>query len=229
YEQANRNNPVWGFTHWGAESPLTYSQQMYQFVYEMLAMGNTTLFLDVYPLHVFYAERGLEALRECLGSRKNIYGSGQHPILWPVGKETLEFGTNHKEILQAFETIETGNIAKSVELLATHEQVNILQPAMYDDMGLKWLLRSNHFSYVIGIPSGAAEAIELTLASQCRRIDDGRTIGFSNNVTANLGDINQRMPFVLRAAKQFDDLLQSDKRQQLEHSILEIALGGGVR
>ena len=77
YEEANRDNPVWGFTHWGADSPLSYSQRMYRFVYEMLAMGNTTLFLDVYPLHVFYRERGLEALKDCLASRKNIYGSGR--------------------------------------------------------------------------------------------------------------------------------------------------------
>ena len=103
YEQANRDNPVWGFTHRGADMPLSYSQRMYRFVYEMLAMGNTTLFLDVYPLHVFYRERGLEALKDCLPSRKNIYGSGQYPVLWPVGQEKLRFGTDHKEILQAFE------------------------------------------------------------------------------------------------------------------------------
>jgi hypothetical protein len=229
YEEANRDNPVWGFTQWGADLPLSYSQRMYRFVYEMLAMGNTTLFLDVYPLHVFYQERGLEALKDCLDSRSNIYGNGQHPVLWPVGQKTLEFGIDHKEILLAFEAIEAGYIAESVEHLAWHEQRNILQPAMYSDWRLNALLRSNHFSYVIGIPSGAAEAVELTLASQCRRVDDGRTIGFSNNRNANLADINERMPFVLRAAKQFDDLLHSDKRSQLEHSIRDIALGGGVR
>jgi uncharacterized Zn-binding protein involved in type VI secretion len=229
YEEANRDNPVWGFTHWGAESPLYYSQRMYRFVCEMLAMGNTTLFLDVYPLHVFYQERGLEALKDCLASRKNIYGSSQHPVLWPVGQKTLEFGTSQKEILLAFEAIEAGNIAESVEHLAWHEQRNILQPAMYSDWRLNALLRSNHFSYVIGIPAGAAEAVVLTLASQCRRIDDGRTIGFSNSINANLADINQRMPFVLRAAKQFDDLLQSEQSEQIERSIRDIALGGGVR
>jgi len=202
---------------------------MYRFVHEMLAMGNTTLFLDVYPLHVFYAERGLEALKACLDSRKNIYGTGEHPVLWPVGQETLKFGTNHKEILLAFEAIEAGSIAKSVEHLAWHEQQNILQPAMYSDWGFNSLLYSNHLSYVIGIPSGAAEAIELTLASQCRPVDDGRTVGFGNSLIANLADINQRMPFVLRAAQQFDDLLHSDQRDQLEQSIQEIAWGGGVR
>ncbi|EJM72233.1 hypothetical protein [Pseudomonas sp. GM55] len=61
------------------------------------------------------------------------------------------------------------------------------------------------------------------------RIDDERTIGFSNNPVANLADIKQRMVFVLRAAKQFDDLLHSDKREQIEQSIRDIALGGGIR
>jgi hypothetical protein len=185
--------------------------------------------LDVYPLHVFYRERGLEALKDCLASRKNIYGSGQYPVLWPVGQETLRFGINHEEIVLAFEAIEEGHIAKSVEFLAKHEQVNILQPAMYNDSGLKWLLRSNHFSYVTNIPSGAAQAIELTLASQCRPIEDGRTIGFGSNPFANLADIERRMTFVLKAAAQFDDLLHSDQRDQIEQSIRDIALGGGVR
>jgi len=202
---------------------------MYRFVHEMLAMGNTTLFLDVYPLHVFYAERGLEALKACLSSRSKIYGQGEHPVLWPVGQETLEFGIDHEEILLAFEAIDAGNIAKSVEHLAWHEQQNILQPAMYSDSGLKWLLRSNHFSYVTNFPSGAAQAIELTLASQCHPVEDGRTIGFSNFPFANLADIKQRMAFVLKAAAQFDDLLHSDKRDQIEQSIREIAVGGGVR
>jgi hypothetical protein len=116
----------------------------------------------VYPLHVFYRERGLEALKDCLASRKNIYGSGQHPVLWPIGEETLKFGIDHD-----------GQFDGSV--------------------------------------------------------DDGRTIGFGNNPVANLADINQRMPFVLRAAQQFDNLLQGDQREQIERSIRDIAWGGGVR
>ena len=229
YEQANRDNPVWGFTHWGVDSALPLAQRMYRFVHEMLAMGNTTLFLDVYPLHVFYAERGLAALKACLPSRSKIYGQGEHPVLWPVGQETLEFGTEQREILLAFEAIDAGNIAESVEHLAKHEQVNILQPTMYDDTGLKWLLRGNHFSYVTNFPSGAAQAIELTLASQCRPVEDGRTIGFSNFPFADLADVERRMAFVLKAAAQFDDLLQSDQRDHIVQSIREIAVGGGVR
>ena len=79
------------------------------------------------------------------------------------------------------------------------------------------------------MPSGAAQAIELTLAGQCSPVDDRRTIGFGNNTVANLANIDQRMAFVLRAAQQFDDLLQGDQREQIEQSIRDIAWGGGVR
>ncbi len=229
YEQAHRNNPVPRVDLGRGDESLSYVQQLYQHVYEMLAMGNTTLFLDVFPLHVFFKERGLKALETCLPSRKNIYGHDLHPVLWPIEQETLEFGTNHKEILQAFQAIEAGNIVKSVDHLARHEQANILQPAMYSDTQLVTLLRSNHVSYVTGFPSGAAQAIELTLASQCHSVDDGRTIGFSNNPIADLSDINQRMTFVLKAAARFDELLHDSGRNQIEQAIRDIAAGRGVR
>lgn len=229
YEQADRNNPVPGSRFGGGDDALPYAQRVYNFVYEMLAMGNTTLFLDVFPLHAFYKERGLKALDTCLPSRSDIYGHKQYPVLWPVAQETLKFGTDYKQILQAFKAIEAGNIAESVVLLAEHEQINILQPVMYSDQGLVWLLRGNHVSYITGVPSGAAEAIELTLASQCRPVDDKRTIGFSNDRLANLADVRQRMPFVLKAAAQFDELLRHSDRRLIEQAIQDIAAGRDVR
>ena len=186
-------------------------------------------FLDVYPLHVFYQERGLSALEACLPSRKNIYGNGQYPVLWPVAQERLEFGTNYEEILQTFTAIEAGRIADSVQFLATHEQKNILQPTMYSDRGLIALLRGNHLSHVVNFPAGAAQAIELTLASQCQRLDDGRTIGFGSNPFADLSDLDQRMAFVIKAALQFDQLLHSNDRNQIEQAIWNIASGRGMR
>ena len=229
YEHTIRNNPLPSIDLRREGEPLSMAQQLYQHVYEMLAMGNTTLFLDVYPLHVFYKERGLGALETCLELRQNIYGHDQYPVLWPVGHETLKFGHDYKEILQAFEAIEAGNIAKSVDHLAWHEQRNILQPAMYSDQLLVALLRGNHFSYVTNFPSGVAQAIELTLASQCRPVNDERTIGFSNNPVADLSDIHQRMPFVLKAAAQFDELLHDSNRYQIEQALRDIAAGAGVR
>ena len=229
YEQASRNNPV-PDVDWRREGePLSSVQQLYQHVYERMAMGNTTLFLDVFPLHAFYKERGLGLLETCLSSRQNIFEDGLQRVLWPVGQENLRFGLDHDYILQAFQAIDEGNIAESVKYLAWHEQQNILQPTMYTDQKLVALLRSNHLSYVTGIPSGVAQAIELTLASQCRSVDDGRTIEFSNNPIANLADIDQRMTFVLKAAAQFDKLLNSGERHRIEQALDDVAEGQGMR
>ena len=229
YEQANRNNPVPSVDVRSEGEPLSSVQQLYQHVYEMMALGNTTLFLDVFPLHAFYKDRGLKLLETCLRFREKISDDGQQPVLWPIGEKRLRFGIDYNEILQAFEAIDAGNIAQSVEFLADHEQRNILQPTMYTDPELIRLLRGNHLSYVTGIPSGVAQAIELSLASQCRPTNDGRTIEFSSNPFANLADINQRMTFVLKAAEQFDELLHSTERPRIEQAIDDIAKGKGVR
>jgi len=194
----------------------------------MMAMGNTTLFLDVYPLHRFYAVRGLAELKKCLRARERIYGHAKFPVLWPVGQKTLRFGKMFEQILEAFEAIETGNIASSVEFLAWHEQRNILQPSIYENRQLVMLLRGNHFSYVTGFPSGVAQAIELTLTSQCQRVDDGRTIDFGRNPLADLSDIDQRMEFVLRAAARFHQMLNDSSRDALAQSIREIAAMEGA-
>ena len=229
YEQARRNNPTWWLDVHSPNEPLSLVQRQLLFVHDMLALGNTTLFLDVFPLHAFYKERGLWALKTCLESRQKIYGHEQYPVLWPIDQEKVTFGYDHKEILQAFEAVEAGNIAESVLHLAWHEQKNILQPAMYSDVQLVRLLRGNHFSYVTNFPSGAAAAVELTLASQCRPSEDGRTVDFSSDYSANLADIQQRMPFVLKAAAQFDELLRRSDRHLIEQAILDIAAGRGVR
>ena len=95
-------------------------------------------------------------------------------------------------------------------------------------MGSEMCIRdsTNHAAYVTGFPSGVAQAIELTLTSQCQPVEDGRTIGFSSNPLADLSDIDQRMPFVLRAAASFDGMLNDGNRGALEQSIREIASGG---
>ncbi|GAB3629183.1 hypothetical protein PTE30175_05052 [Pandoraea terrae] len=224
YKEARRNNPVPSADIRRAGKSLSVVQRQFHHVYEMLAMGNTTLFLDVFPLHQFYWKRGLKELEACLQSREKLTDDPRFPILWPAGRK-LNFGTAHAEILKAFEAIDKWQTAKSVEHLAFHEQRNILQPTMYDDPRFVALLRSNHVSYVTAFPTGVAEAIELTLTSQCSRVDDGRTIGFGDNPIANLADIDQRMPFVLKAAERFDHMLNTEHRAALQQSIREISRG----
>ena len=225
YQNARDNNPV----------PLSgvglggLMQQQFQHVYEMMALGNTTLFLDIFPLHAFYKKRGFEELKTCLKERAGIYGHPKFPVLWPVEQKMLEFGGEYLEILEAFKAMEKGDIAESVRQLAVHEQRNILQPTIYENQQLKLLLRGNHASYVTGLPSGVAQAIELTLASQCQPVEDGRTLEFSSNPFADLSDYKQRIAFVLRAAERFDEMLRDENRPLLEQSIKDIAEGAGVR
>ncbi|GAB3629362.1 hypothetical protein PTE30175_03757 [Pandoraea terrae] len=224
YKEARRNNPVPSADIRRDGESLSVLQRQYKHVYEMLAMGNTTLFLDVFPLHAFYKKRGLKELKTCLPARVKIANDPRFPILWPIGNR-LEFGVDHEQILKAFEAIDKWKIAESVKFLAEHEQINILQPTMYDDRQLVALLRGNHLSYVTGFPTGVAEAIELTLTSQCHRVSDGRTIGFGDNPIANLADFNQRMPFVLKAAERFDQMLNTGNHAVLQQSIREISRG----
>lgn len=222
--EAVANNPVPADVHVEGE-PQSLAQQQFQYVYDLLALGNTTLFLDIFPLHAFYKKRGLEELKTCLKNRAGIYGHPKFPVMWPAGQEKVTFGKARDEILEAFEAIEMGNIIESVKLFAAHEQKNILQPTLYEDPRLIRLLRGNHVSFVTGFPSGVAQAIELTLTSQCQRVDDGRTISFDDSVFANLADLQQRMVFVLEAAKRFDQMLHDFNREALVQSINDIAAG----
>lgn len=224
YQQAQARNPLSVMDARVPGEELSVAEQQFRHVYEMMAMGNTTLFLDVYPLHQFYAVRGLAELKKCLRDREKIQGHAKWPVLWPVGQDTLRFGDAYPEIEVAFEAIEAGKIAESVKHLAWHEQQNILQPTIYENSHLVALLRGNHFSYVTNFPSGVAQAIELTLTSQCQRVDDGRTIDFDSSPLADLSDIDQRMKFVLRAASRFDLLLNDSNRELLAQSIREIAV-----
>lgn len=104
---------------------------------------------------------------------------------------------------------------------------------MYDDSRFAYLMRGTHagdvVSVVTGMLSGAAEEIQLTLASQCKAAD-GRKVAFGSNPLANLANKDQRMEFVLRAATQFDALLKNPtSKAQLKQSITEISQGGGIR
>lgn len=62
-------------------------QQQFQHVFDMMALGNTTLFLDIFPLHAFYKKRGLKELEICLKNRVKIFGHPEFPVLWPIGQK----------------------------------------------------------------------------------------------------------------------------------------------
>jgi len=112
-----------------------------------------------------------------------------------------------------------------VEILAKHEQINILQPAMYNDPSFALLMRANQFAWALNIPTGSACEIQLTLTNQCTTTGANAKIEmFSRQPLANLADPGQRMAFVLRAANRFNDLLHDPiESHMVENSIFLIA------
>lgn len=195
-----------------------------EYVARELGIGNLALFLDIYPLHRFYMLRGLKHLKTCLPERRKIADKA----IWPVSRKTLEFGKPFQEILAAFEMIENNAIADSVRRLAYHEQINILQPVIYDDADMRRALNGNQLSWVTNFPGGVASAIELTLSSECSIRPGPWTISFPRKITAKLYDPDQRMPFVNEAADRFDKLLHTADRVDVERSIANIAAHGGA-
>lgn len=226
-DKTRSENPVPTMDITLGDNPRSVVQEQLDYVYEMLAFGNTALFLDVYPLHRFFMVRGYKEMMQCLESRREI----ANDVMWPLGNR-VDFGGAHEEIFQAFKAIDAGQIASSVNYMAIHEQINILQPAMYENARFASLINATHaaniVSIVTGLLSGVPEGIQLTLANQCKVLD-ARSISFSRNPFTNLADKTQRMEFVLRAAAQFDGLLKTPlHKAQLENSIMDIANGNGV-
>lgn len=192
-------------------------------VYQMLAMGNATLFLDIWPIHMFYKEFGLTRLKECLLERQMLRGS----IWWPPTGQ-VKFAEASAEVTKGFEAIDTGQINEGVAWLARHEQINILQPVIYDDPMFSTLMRANQFAWALHFSSGSTQEIQLALSNQCT--SDGHVISkesFSNSPRANLAEPTQRMRFVLRAADRFDRLLHDPlERHMVENSLYIIAADG---
>jgi hypothetical protein len=182
-----------------------------------LSLGNLAVFLDVYPLHRFYARHGLERMRETLAARQLIADR----VHWPVPAQVLAFGKPFREIVEAFNLVEAGQLDASVLKLAWHEQVNVLQPILYDDPKTRLALDANQIGVATGA-GGSFEMIELTFASGCAA-REGATTVFSKLQNAHLYDVGQRMDFVGRAAAQFSGLLGGDQRGAVEQAISDIA------
>lgn len=190
---------------------------------ERLAHGNKHLFLDIYPLHRFYMERGWKEFDRHLDKRQN----NKYPVHWEIDRAVLRFGTPFQAMREGFEQIDAGHIASSVQLLARHEQVNILQAIIYNDRTMQSLLALNQFAWATGFPTGDYEEVQLTLSAECKA-KAGLTSWFSRDRGAKLWDVAQRVQFVLGAAKQFDKLLSGPQLPQVEASLRAIAAGGGV-
>lgn len=192
-------------------------------MYKRLGFGNKHLFLDIYPLHRFYMERGWKEFDAYLSKRQNR----RYPVHWEIDRNVLAFGTPFREIRDGFGQIEANDLHEAVKLLARHEQVNILQRIMYNDGVMKGLLGLNQLAWATGFPTGDFTEIQLTLSAQCKP-KTGVTSWFDKRSFAKLWVAAERMPFVLKAADQFNKLLNGPQRPVVEASIRVIAAGGGI-
>jgi hypothetical protein len=182
-----------------------------------LGLGNTHVFLDVYPLHRYYMERGWDEFHACLPARQRA----RYAVHWEVDRGTLAFAAPFPEVAAGFGQIELGRIDDSVKTLAQHEQVNILQRIMYDDLFMQMLLDWNQLAWAVEFPSGDYEAIRLNLSAQCPA-PAGATTTFSKDRYAKLWDPAERMPFVFEAADRLSVLLAGPERVRVETSMAEI-------
>lgn len=192
------------------------------YLHERLGFGNMHLFLDIYPLHRFYMERGWKEFTAYLADRQSI----AKRVEWKAEKH-LKFGSPFKEIRNGFQWMGEGDLVRSVESLARHEQANVLQAIMYNDPQMQEALAKNQFAWAIGFPSGVYMEIQLTLSAQCKP-KDGWTSYFPRLRSAKLWLVEERMKFVIKAAERFNELLRSAQRPYVEESLRRISAGGGV-
>jgi hypothetical protein len=190
-----------------------------------VSLGNLAVFLDIYPLHRFYELRGLKQLKASLDERKSI----KDQVKWPVKDEIFPFAKVFPQIADGFALVEQNDLLGSVRQLAYHEQVNVLQPVMYDDALMRLALDANQLAWASEVPGADFNEIQVTLAAQCAAKPTPVTTWFSDAPDAHLYSPGQRMEFVYRAAEQFDKLVNGKERREIECALEAICEGHGVQ
>lgn len=167
----------------GAEGAAAYTL-------DMLSKGNRELFLDIHPIHRFYEVEGFARMKQCASART--------PPLEP-------------EALAGFEALTRGDTDESLKQIAFHEQLNILQPLIYDDYLMQKILIANETGAPLTSPA------KLVFGSGC---DSGPTTRFSHGWfnegiqgrVPELYDASERMNWILKeAAPMYEDIRGSEK------------------
>jgi hypothetical protein len=193
-----------------------------QMAHEMLAKGNTALFLDIGLCICSTKSSGLRDLNDAYRNEHCCAIRSYGPI-----ESKVPFADRSLDIEEGFRAIDAGDVAAGVDALAKHEQLNILQPAMYNDPYFAALMRANQFAWALNIPSGSSREIQLAFAHKCTVTGANALIEiFSKQPLANLANRDERMAFVRRAASRFDALLRDPLQKTfVENSLFVIAHG----
>lgn len=155
-----------------------------QYTYEMLGHGNRELFLDVYPMHLFFLNHGFAKMQECAGER---------------------FPPPPPEAMKGFEAIAGENpsesdLNESLQQLALHEQINSLQKEIYSSWTFDKLLELNEYAARVHLPH--TKPADVILESGCEDMSGGdNTLRFRDadegEERTRLYDVQERMDWIL--------------------------------
>ena len=169
---------------------------MAEYLYEQLGTGNRNLFLDIYPLHRFYAEEGFERLKECARERRP-----------PVSTAALD---GFAALERYKNTGSPDDMKEHIRSLAVHEQIEVLQNDIYNDRATRVILDLNEgnvddasdLEWLPDVPDGVGREVgslpaDVIFSSGC----DARghvVIPFKDKRRdGNLYDVPQRMEWIL--------------------------------
>jgi hypothetical protein len=122
--------------------------ELANYMYAKLGEGNQKLFLDIYPAHLFFIDHGYQRMAQCAKARKPALPS---------------------QLLEGFRLIEESRtsanasalLQESVAEMVWHEQLNVLQPIIYDDKKIRAILDLNE----LDVPG--ADPAKAILTSEC--------------------------------------------------------------
>lgn len=154
------------------------------YMFTMLGEGNRDLFLDVHPLHRFFQEQGFARMAECAEER--------NPKLTPEALRGFAALDDYKR------TGDKKYLRKSLDAIAEHEQINILQKQVYDDWRVKAMLRINQ----TGIPLVTSPAV-LVLGPGCTARPGDKVSTFDNGKRTRLDNVPERMDWIAKTADEY--------------------------
>lgn len=129
---AGRATPLSALTTLGGRG----THEATSYMNSQLGAGNRSLFLDIYPMHRFYMDHGYAAMLRCAAARTPpMTTDARLGFLALAGASQLPPGPERTAVLGA-----------SVEALARHEQYEILQREIYNNVAVQGLLFGNQFN-----------------------------------------------------------------------------------
>jgi LysM repeat protein len=162
----------------------TVTREDMEVMFQNLPIGNKAIFMDMVPTYSLYQDLGYAGLAMA-GAFRPDWETGKRD---PVSALALQ-GYEYRELADQTRDPEVRKnyLRQSVLSLAEHEQVNVLQPVLYDKPGVADTVQRYQDS-ILG-------PIKINMAGEPLEFPGG-----------NFADVNQRMPFVNQALNALADI-----------------------